>query len=156
MHFTLTLTLEPPLSPTTWSSQKSRTHLPPMVPVTRTARVVIEDGAGTQEGTFTLTVTDVPVNAAIQAVVPRLVGTTSGTINVQNDSQMTITITGEMMIDPPLIPVPTEVANLKDTPVPVAYELMGNELKLTSTLYFGLGLTKAPDEPLTLTKQETS
>ena len=25
MHFTLTLTLEPPLSPTTWSSQKSRT-----------------------------------------------------------------------------------------------------------------------------------
>ena len=27
MHFTLTLTLEPPLSPTTWSSQKSRTQL---------------------------------------------------------------------------------------------------------------------------------
>ena len=27
MHFTLTLTLKPPLSPTTWSSQKSRTHL---------------------------------------------------------------------------------------------------------------------------------
>ena len=26
MHFTLTLTLKPPLSPTTWSSQKSRTQ----------------------------------------------------------------------------------------------------------------------------------
>ncbi len=27
MHFTLTLTLKPPLSPTMWSSQKSRTHM---------------------------------------------------------------------------------------------------------------------------------
>ena len=27
MHFTLTLTLKPPLSPTTWSSQKSDTHI---------------------------------------------------------------------------------------------------------------------------------
>ena len=128
--------------------------LPPIVPVTRTASVVIEDGDGTQEGTFALTVTDVPVDLAIRAVVSRLVSMTSGTINVQNDSQMTVTLTGEITIVPPLIPVPADVASLRDTPVPVAYELMDNELNLTSTLFFGLGVTTAPDEKLTLTKQE--
>ena len=127
-----------------------------MVPVKRTATVIITDGAGVREATFNLTVTDVPVDPAIRVAVSQLVSTTSGALDVADDSNMTVTITGEITIAPPLIPVPADVAGLKDTPLPVAYELSDDELKLTSTLFFGLGVTSTPDEQLTLTKQQES
>ena len=126
--------------------------------VSRTVTVVIEDGVGNHEGTFTLTVTTTPTDPMVLAVlqaqmISEIVTTASGTINVKNDSELTVTITSGITNAPSVFPVPDGVTEqLLNTPLPVSYELMDDELKLSSAVLLALEAVMTPGEKLTLTR----
>ena len=127
--------------------------------VSRTVTVVIEDGVGNHEGTFTLTVTTIPTDPLVMTVlqtqmISEIVTTASGTINVKNDSEMTVTITSDITNNTPVFPVPTDVKDqFQNTPLPVSYELMDDEIELSSTILLALEVIMTPGEKLTLTRQ---
>ena len=128
------------------------------IDVSRTVTVVIKDGVGNHEGTFTLTVTTIPTDLMVMAVlqtqmISEIVTTASGTINVKNDSELTVTITSDIINVPPVFPVPDGVTErLQNTPLPVSYELMDDELKLSSAILLALEVVMTPGEKLTLTR----
>ena len=87
------------------------------------------------------------------ALITNIVTTASGTINVKNNSEMTVTITSDITNDPTAFPLPSDATDFKDTPLAASYELTGNELKLTSAILLALEVVMTPSEKLTLTKQ---
>ena len=135
--------------------------LPEEIPVTRTATAMIVDGDGNHEGTFTLTINSEPADpvhptvagALQQLMATAIVTTATGTINVKNDSQMTVTI-ATITNAPAAFPVPEDAkTGFENIPLPVSYELKGNELKLSSAILLALEVVMGPNEKLTLTKQ---
>ena len=74
-----------------------------------------------------------------------------GTINVEDDSKMKVTLT-EINTVPPAFALPAAVA-LKDMETPFGYALTDDQLKLSSLAFVGLGFAASPDEQITFAKQ---
>lgn len=121
------------------------------VAATMTATAVITDGPGHHEGTFSLTVTSVPTDAAVAAMLPKVVTTATGTINVQNSTEMRVIVESIANV-PAIIPVPPDItSSLKNIPLDATYQLADNQLTLTSAALVFLGVVQQ-GESLTLTR----
>lgn len=121
------------------------------VNATMTAKAVIMDGPGHHEGTFTLTVTSVPTDAMVKAALPQVVTTATGTINVQNSTEMRVIVESIANV-PAIIPVPPDItSSLQNIPLDATYQLADNQLTLTSAALVFLGVVQQ-GESLTLTR----
>ena len=118
---------------------------------------IIEDGAGSNAGTFRLTVSSVPTDEQLKMSLAGVIGASAivtsaeGTINVEDDSKMKVTLT-EISTVPPAFAPPAAVA-LKDMETPFGYVLTDDQLKLSSLAFVGLGFVASPDEQITFAKQ---
>ena len=107
--------------------------------------VTITKGTGVNMGTFSLTV----VNTV--SATPPIKTTGNGSLEVESASKMKVTLTEIMGPS-----VPAEATALKGTAQAVDYELMGNQLKLSSAVLMVMGVTTAANPQLTLMKQTPS
>ena len=122
---------------------------PPTILVMRTVTVTIMDAEGENAGTVSIVVSDTtPVGLVV-------VSTATATIEVTSESVLSVTISNISVV-PPIIAVPPEVTALQNAPQILNYELMGEELKVSSALLMALGVTTMAEPQLTLTKQPAS
>ena len=119
---------------------------PPTIPVMRTVTVAITDGDGVNKGTFSLTVSDVPVTPIPN--VPMIVVMASGSIEAKGDSELSVTISAIVPEDAPLPP-----AIQTDAALSLNYEHMDNSLKVSGVLLHGLGVTMSIEDQLEFTRQ---
>ena len=98
-------------------------------------------------GTFSLTVV-----STVSATPTQTIKTTgNGSLEVESAMKMKVTL--EDIMGPS---IPAGVTALKGTAQAVDYELMGNQLKLSSAVLMAVGVTTAAKPQLTLTKQTPS
>ena len=118
----------------------------------------IEDGDGSHAGTFTLTVSSVPTDEQLKASLEGAIGSStvvtsaSGTISVEDDSKILVTVT-EIGNTPEAFAPPDNVDALVDMATPVGYELTDDQLTLSSVVFAGLGFAASPTDPITFEKQ---
>ena len=103
-----------------------------------------------------LTVSSVPDDEQLKATLAgmqleAIVTSATGTINVEDDSKMKVTLT-EIDTVPPAFALPAATA-LVDMATPFGYELTDDELKLSSVAFVGLGFVTTPDAQITFAKQ---
>ena len=130
------------------------------IAVTSQVTITIEDGDGAHAGTFALTVSSVPDDERLKGAlavmqINAIVTSATGTINVEDDSKMTVTLT-DISIAPPasaVFTVPDAVSAFVDMGTPFGYELTDDELKLSSVAFVGLGFVASPDEQIAFAKQ---
>ena len=138
----------------TWATAAHPAHVanpqppPATIPVMRTVTVTIMDAEGENAGTVSIVVSDT-------TPVGPVVSTATATIEVTSESVLSVTISNISVV-PPIIAVPPEVTALQNAPQILNYELMGEELKVSSALLMALGVTTMAEPQLTLTKQPAS